>query len=227
MSNKKEKAIILLSGGMDSCTCIAQSKADGFDPFALHLNYGQKTEARELKSFKDICSHYEIGTEKQLIVDISHLKKIGGSSLVDESMKIKMDGELSGADEIPNSYVPFRNAHILSIAVSWAEVVGAKALYFGAVQEDSSGYPDCREEFIKAFENTANLGTGPNFSIKIKTPLLHLSKGQIVKQALNLKAPLHLSWSCYSNQDYPCLLCDSCLLRAKGFKEANTKDPLL
>lgn len=228
MSNKIiiKKAIILLSGGMDSTTCLSIAIKQGCLPYALHLNYGQHTEKRELKSYTDICDFYKIDAVRRLVVDISYLKKIGGSALIANRDKIKMDGVLSGADEIPATYVPFRNAHILSIAVSWAEVVGATSLFFGALEEDSSGYPDCRKEFIRAFETAANLGTKTETAISIETPLLHLTKAQIIQIALKNKTPLELTWSCYSREDIPCQLCDSCLLRARGFNTNRSPDPL-
>lgn len=223
---KNEKAIVLLSGGMDSATCLAMAIALGYRAHALHLNYGQRTQERELKSFNALCDHYALQKEQRLIIDISHLRTIGGSALTNVNMPLKADGELSPKDQIPLSYVPFRNAHILSVAVSWAEVTKASAIFFGAVEEDSSGYPDCREEFIRVFNQAANLGTKPETALEIITPLLHLNKGEIVKKALNLKTPLELTWSCYQSEEIPCDLCDSCLLRKRGFARAGVADPV-
>lgn len=222
-----KKAIILLSGGMDSTVCTAIAHHEGYILYALHLNYGQRTEKRELKSFHDVCNYYGIPTKNQLIIDISHLSKIGGSALTDTSINLKKDGTLTADDEIPKSYVPFRNANILSIAVSWAEIIEADALFIGTVQEDSSGYPDCRKEFIKAFETAANLGTKPETTIHIKTPIIDLSKKEIVERGTALKAPLELSWSCYDQEDAPCQQCESCLLRARGFAASGITDPIL
>ena len=216
------KAIILVSGGMDSCVTVASAKADGYDPSLLHLNYGQRTEKRELKAFHDIADHYMI--EERLVVDISHLSVIGGSCLTDKNLEIP-DANLDNLN-IPVSYVPFRNANILSVAVSWAEVLKVSAIYLGAVEEDSSGYPDCRRSFFDAFEKTINVGTKPETNIKIITPLIRLTKKEIVVYGKSIDAPLHLTWSCYKNDDIPCGRCDSCALRSRGFLQAGIKDPL-
>ena len=216
------KAIILVSGGMDSCVTVACAKADGYDPSLLHMNYGQRTEKRELKAFHDIANHYMI--EERLVVDISHLSAIGGSCLTDKNIGIP-DANLDNLN-IPVSYVPFRNANLLSVAVSWAEVLKISAIYLGAVEEDSSGYPDCRHSFFDAFEKTINVGTRPETNIKIITPLITLTKKEIVAQGKSVDAPLHLTWSCYKNEDIPCGKCDSCALRARGFLQAGIKDPL-
>ena len=232
------KAIVLLSGGMDSCVTTAHAISAGHDVHALHVNYGQRTQERELKAFHDICNHYAI--EHRLVVDISHLAAIGGSSLTDRQMQVPSAEQRTANSEqqaasseqrtastvIPNTYVPFRNANILAIATSWAEVVEANHLYIGAVEEDSSGYPDCRDVFFRAFEQVIRTGTKPGTDITIETPLIHLSKGQIVRSGLSLQAPLHLSWSCYSNEDLACGVCDSCTLRLKGFAEAGEEDPI-
>lgn len=218
------KAIVLLSGGMDSCVTTAHAIKDGHTVYALHVNYGQRTQARELKAFHDICDHYAI--EHRLVVDISHLAAIGGSSLTDRKMEVPSSEQRTANSTVPNTYVPFRNANILAIATSWAEVVEAKHLYIGAVEEDSSGYPDCRDVFFRAFEEVIRTGTKPDTAITIETPLIHLSKGQIVRSGIELQAPLHLSWSCYSNEDLACGVCDSCALRLKGFAEAGAEDPI-
>ena len=239
------KAIVLLSGGMDSCVTTAHAISAGHDVYALHVNYGQRTQERELKAYHDICDHYNI--QHRLVVDISHLAAIGGSSLTDRQMQVPSSEQRTANSEqqaasseqraasseqrtassaIPNTYVPFRNANILAIATSWAEVVEANHLYIGAVEEDSSGYPDCREIFFRAFEEVIRTGTKPGTNITIETPLIHLSKGQIVRSGIELQAPLHLSWSCYSNEDLACGVCDSCMLRLKGFAEAGVEDPV-
>jgi 7-cyano-7-deazaguanine synthase len=222
---------------MDSCVTTAHAIKDGHTVYALHVNYGQRTQDRELKAFHDICDHYAI--EHRLVVDISHLAAIGGSSLTDKTMQMRVvsseqrvasseqrvpSSEQQG--EIPNTYVPFRNANILAIATSWAEVVEANHLYIGAVEEDSSGYPDCRDVFFRAFEEVIRTGTKPGTNITIETPLIHLSKGQIVRSGIELQAPLHLSWSCYRNEDKACGTCDSCVLRLRGFHDASSQDPI-
>lgn len=215
------KAIVLVSGGMDSCVAAAIAARNGQSAF-LHVNYGQRTEARELKSFNDIADFY--GVKHRLSVDISHLRAIGGSALTDNRIEVPK-GDL-GKSEIPITYVPFRNAHLLAIAISWAEVLGAVEVYIGAVEEDGSGYPDCRREFFDAFEKAASLGTKPGSGISIITPLISMRKSDIVKKALELGAPLHLTWSCYRDEQEACGECDSCLLRLRGFAEAGVEDPI-
>ena len=216
------KAIILVSGGMDSCVTVTAAKADGYDLSFLHMNYGQRTEKRELKAFHDIADYYMIN--ERLVVDICHLSTIGGSCLTDKNIEIP-GANLDNSD-IPISYVPFRNANILSAAVSWAEVIKAIAIFVGAVEEDSSGYPDCRRSFFDAFEKVIDAGTKPETNIKIITPLITLTKKEIVEKGISLNAPLHLTWSCYKNEDIPCGECDSCALRSRGFLQAGFKDPL-
>jgi 7-cyano-7-deazaguanine synthase len=217
----KEKAVVLCSGGMDSCvvTAIALEK---YDVSLLHLNYRQRTEERELKSFHDIANHYNIS--QKLIIDTSFLAQIGGSSLTDQSIEVTKND--LDEEEIPSSYVPFRNANILSMAVSWAETIKANHLFIGAVEEDGSGYPDCRVSFFEAFETMVNLGTKPETKIKIETPLIRLSKKEIVEKGKRLNAPLHLTWSCYERSDQACGECDSCLLRLRGFEQAGLNDPI-
>ena len=216
-----EKAVILVSGGMDSLVTAAIA-AEKYEQAFLHLNYGQRTEKRELKAFNDIADHYNV-TER-LIVNIGYLAEIGGSSLTDKSMKVAQ-ADLN-SKEIPSSYVPFRNANILSIAVSWAEIIYAKKIFIGAVEEDSSGYPDCREVFYEAFNKVIDLGTKPTTEIKIETPIIHLKKHEIIKMGASMNAPFELSWSCYQNEDKACGECDSCALRLKGFQEAGLVDPI-
>ena len=218
-----KKAVVLVSGGMDSCVTTAIASKENERLAFLHVNYGQRTEARELQAFNDMKSFYNVSED--LIVDMKHLNKIGGSSLTDMSIPVS-DADLNN-DDIPTSYVPFRNANILSAAVSWAEVIDANSIYIGAVEEDSSGYPDCRRSFYDAFENTISEGTKPKTQIKIITPLITLSKKEIILQGIELNAPLNLSWSCYKNEDVPCGECDSCAIRARGFKNAGIIDPIL
>lgn len=216
-----DKAIILVSGGMDSLVTAALASEE-YQLAFLHLNYGQRTENRELKAFNDIADYYNIN--ERMIVNIDYLARIGGSSLTDKSI------EVSKADlkntKIPTSYVPFRNANILSIAVSWAEVIGAKKIFIGAVEEDSSGYPDCRKVFYDAFNKVIQLGTKPDTDIKIETPIIHMKKHDIIKSGALLNAPFKLSWSCYQSEDKACGECDSCALRLKGFQLAGLVDPI-
>ncbi len=215
-------AIVLVSGGMDSCVTAAIAADEGHDLAFLHVSYGQRTEGRERKAFNDIADHYKVGT--RLDVSIEHLAKIGGSSLTDERIKVA-EADLD-SKEIPTSYVPFRNANMLAIATSWAEVIGAAAIYIGAVAEDSSGYPDCRPEFYAAFQETINTGTKPGTHIEIRTPIIDLTKAEIVKKGVELNAPLHLTWSCYRSETLACGTCDSCALRLRGFKGARIEDPI-
>ncbi len=217
-----KSAIVLVSGGMDSCVTAAITKAENEEIAFLHISYGQLTEKRERKAFNDIADFYNI--EKRLDVSIEYLAKIGGSSLTDKSIKVS-DANLE-SKEIPTSYVPFRNANMLSIATSWAEVLRADSIYIGAVAEDSSGYPDCRPEFYAAFQKTIDTGTKPETAIKIKMPIIHLSKAEIVQKGLKLNAPIHLSWSCYRSEDFACGTCDSCALRLRGFARAGAVDPI-
>ena len=217
-------AVVLMSGGMDSCVTCAYALADGHDVAALHVNYGQRTQERELRAFTDVCNFYNIPDARRLVVDISHLAAIGGSSLTDTSIDVS-PADLTSAN-IPSSYVPFRNANILAIATSWAEVLGANALYIGAVEEDSSGYPDCRDVFFRAFEHVISTGTKPGTHISIVTPVIAMSKKNIVERGLAMNAPLHLTWSCYSASDVACGTCDSCALRLRGFEGAGLQDPI-
>lgn len=216
------KSLVLVSGGLDSAVTASIASLVSDELYFLHLNYGQRTEDKELKSFNSLRDFFKVSGN--LVTDISYLKDIGGSALTDSSIEVPMDEVQSG--KVPVTYVPFRNAHLLSIAISWAEVVGCSDIYIGAVEEDSSGYPDCRREFFDAYEAAANLGTKPETKINLLTPLIEMSKGEIVKKGIELKTPFNLTWSCYKNDDKACGHCDSCLLRLKGFKEAGTKDPI-
>ena len=225
---KKDLAVVLVSGGMDSCVTAAIANEKYRSAF-LHVNYGQRTEARELLAFNEIADFYK--AEKRLTVSLEHLKVIGGSSLTDESVPIPcVDTARSAVQNlkstIPSTYVPFRNAHLLSIATSWAEVIGARNIFIGAVEEDSSGYPDCRETFYQAFNKVIELGTKPETRVEIITPLIHMKKSEIVKKGMELGAPFHITWSCYQNSEKACGRCESCGLRLKGFREAGIKDPI-
>jgi 7-cyano-7-deazaguanine synthase len=226
-----ELAIVLVSGGMDSCVTAAIAN-EQYTLALLHVNYGQRTEARELRAFNAIADFYRV--EKRLSVSLEHLKAIGGSALTDMNIPVP---EVSPAvcvprpssltpSQVPSTYVPFRNAHLLAISTSWAEVTGATKIFIGAVEEDSSGYPDCREVFYQAFNRVIETGTKPETRIEIVTPLIHLKKSAIVKRGAELKAPLHLTWSCYQNSEKACGRCESCVLRLKGFREAGVKDPI-
>lgn len=213
--------VVLVSGGMDSCVTAAIA-ALNFEPAFLHLNYGQRTEKRELQAFNDIADHFNVS--RRLVVDVRHFAHIGGSSLTDPDIPVAT-ADLENKS-IPTSYVPFRNANILSIAASWAEVIGARRIFIGAVEEDSSGYPDCREEFFVTFEKLIAIGTRPGTDIRIETPLIHLAKSEIIKKGMQLGAPLALTWSCYRDEVQACGVCDSCALRLRGFRQAGLEDPI-
>jgi 7-cyano-7-deazaguanine synthase len=215
-------AVVLVSGGMDSCVTAALAAEDHDELAFLHVNYGQRTETRERKAFNDIADFY--GVRKRLDISIDHLAKIGGSSLTDASMEVT-EANLD-SKEIPTSYVPFRNANMLAIATSWAEIIGASAIYIGAVAEDSSGYPDCRPEFYQAFQSVIDTGTRPETWVEVVTPIIAMTKAEIVKQGIELNAPLNLTWSCYRNEDLACGTCDSCALRLRGFAQAGVRDPI-
>lgn len=216
-----KKAVVLASGGMDSCVTAAIA-AQTYDLAMLHVQYGQKTAVRELQAFHAVADHF--GVTQRLVTNLNHLSQIGGSSLTDDRMAVTA-ADLD-AEGIPSSYVPFRNAHLLSIATSWAEVIGAERIFLGAVEEDSSGYPDCRAAFIEAFNRVIEQGTKPETFIRIETPLIAMSKQEIVTRGLALKAPLQHSWSCYQSIDKACGVCDSCGLRLRGFARAGHRDPI-
>lgn len=215
------KAIVLLSGGMDSCVCATIAARD-CEATALHISYGQRTEARERESFARICDR--LGIRERLTVRNDALKLIGGSALTDETINVPESQEI-GRD-IPVTYVPFRNAHFLSAAVSWAEVLDASKIYIGAVEQDSSGYPDCRPAYYQAFNRVIEAGTKAG-GIEIVTPLIAMRKAEIIRLGLELNAPFDLTWSCYSREDRACGVCDSCVLRLRAFHEAGAVDPLL
>ena len=215
-------AVCLVSGGMDSCVTAAIANEENEELAFLHVLYGQRTEARERKSFGDLADHFK--ANKRLVASIEYLKEIGGSSLTDRQISVA-EADLA-AKEIPTSYVPFRNSHLLAIATSWSEVLGANRIYIGAVAEDSSGYPDCRPEFYAAFQKAIDIGTKPDTNIEIVTPVIHLRKSEIIKRGLELHAPLELTWSCYQSEDFACGVCDSCVLRLRAFAEAGVADPI-
>jgi 7-cyano-7-deazaguanine synthase len=212
-----------MSGGMDSLVCAGLAVEKKHHLSFLHMNYGQKTSARERKSFDDIADFYHIKTADRKIIDMTFLSQIGGSSLTDNSISVKTyQGD---SNVIPDSYVPFRNSIILSLAVSWAEVVGATKLYIGANHEDSPGYPDCRPSYYEAFNKVIKEGTKAS-NIEIMTPVISMKKRDIVLKGQELKVPFALSWSCYKSSDKACGQCDSCALRLRGFKEAGINDPI-
>lgn len=213
--------MVLISGGMDSCLTAALALVD-HDLAFLHVDYGQRTERRERRAFEEIADHYHV--RERLIIDARYFSQIGGSSLTDKRIDVSPADLNSRA--IPTSYVPFRNAGMLAAAVSWAEVIGASKIFIGAVEEDSSGYPDCRGEFFHRFNEMIDVGTRPETTIRVITPLLRMSKSEIVTQAVRLGAPLHLTWSCYRDEETACGTCDSCALRLRGFDRAGYEDPL-
>lgn len=220
---KKELAIVLLSGGMDSCVATAIAARD-YNLALLHVNYRQRTQQRELQAFNDIADFYQVPSTSRLVVDIDHLYRIGGSSLTDTSIEVP-EADIGQAG-VPSSYVPFRNANMLCMAVSWAEVIGATQIFIGAVEEDSSGYPDCRQVFYDAFNRLVEVGTKPETQIEVVTPLIKMHKHEIVTRGIELGAPLHLSWSCYKAEEKACGRCDSCALRLNGFRQAGHTDPI-
>jgi 7-cyano-7-deazaguanine synthase len=213
---------------MDSCVTLAMARErHGAENMAvLHASYGQRTEARERKAFDDIANFYRI--RERLVVQLDHFRAIGGSALTDRNIAVPEDesGVPAPHGNIPVTYVPFRNAHFLSVAVSWAEAMGAQAVYIGAVAEDSSGYPDCRPEYYRAFQEVVRVGTRPETNIEIVTPVIALKKSEIIRRGVDLGAPLHLTWSCYQSEDAACGACDSCLLRLRAFAEASVPDPI-
>ncbi len=220
---KKKKAIVLVSGGMDSLICAAEAVKENDEVAFVHLNYGQKTSGKERECFEKIADFYHIPASYRKVIDMTFLKQIGGSSLTDDEITVKKyEGD---SDKIPDSYVPFRNSIILSLAVSWAEVFGAEKLYIGANYEDSPGYPDCRPAYYEAFNNLIKEGTKAA-DISILTPVLRMRKKDIVLKGQELGVPFQFSWSCYASSDKACGECDSCALRLRGFKEANLKDPI-
>jgi 7-cyano-7-deazaguanine synthase len=215
-------AVCLVSGGMDSCVTAALARAENDELAFLHVSYGQRTEARERQAFEALADHY--GVTKRFVASIEYLTRIGGSSLTDANIPVA-EANLAMRD-IPTSYVPFRNAHLLAIATSWAEVIGAGRIYIGAVAEDSSGYPDCRPEFYGAFQYAVDVGTRPETVVEIRTPVINMRKAEIIRRGLELGAPLALTWSCYQATERACGRCDSCGLRLRAFAVAGVADPI-
>jgi 7-cyano-7-deazaguanine synthase len=220
-ATERPLAVVLASGGMDSCVTTAIANID-YRLAMLHVGYGQRTEARELRAFNAVADFYEV--EHRLVCRLDHLKQIGGSSLTDT--KIAVETANLERSDIPSSYVPFRNAHFISIAVSWGEVLGANKIFVGAVAEDSSGYPDCRPEYYAAFNRVIVAGTKPETHLEIVTPIINMRKSEIIRRGRELGAPFELTWSCYQGQEAACGVCDSCALRLRAFEEAGLEDPL-
>jgi 7-cyano-7-deazaguanine synthase len=220
IQSRKSRVIVLLSGGMDSAVCAALATRD-YDAAGLHISYGQRTEERERDSFEHICDR--LGIDERMIIRNEAFRLIGGSALTDRNIPVP-ESHAIGRD-IPVTYVPFRNAHFLSVAVSWAEVLGASKIYIGAVEQDSSGYPDCRPAYYEAFNEVIRAGTKES-GIEVVTPLIAMRKSEIVRLGLELGAPFDLTWSCYSREDRACGICDSCVLRLRAFHEAGAVDPL-
>jgi 7-cyano-7-deazaguanine synthase len=219
------KAVVLLSGGMDSCVTTAMAH-QSHNLAVLHASYGQRTERRERQAFDEIADFYSV--RERLVVRLDHFKQIGGSALTDARIAVPEGpaGLPARGNEIPPTYVPFRNAHFLAVAVSWAEVIGASTIYIGAVAEDSSGYPDCRPEYYRVFQQLVREGTRPETRIEIVTPVIGMRKREIIQRGLNLGAPLERTWSCYQFEDEACGSCDSCRLRLSAFAEAGVTDPI-
>jgi len=224
MAAETRKAVVLLSGGMDSCVTAAIANRS-HQLALLHASYGQRTEARERRAFEEIADFY--GVRDRLMIRLDSFVQIGGSALTDRKIAVpeSVDSAVH-ATEIPITYVPFRNAHFLSAAVSWAEVIGANAVFVGAVAEDSSGYPDCRPEYYRAFADLVRQGTKPETHIEIQTPVIAMRKSEIIRRGVELSAPLNLTWSCYQFEDEACGTCDSCRLRLRAFAEVGLSDPI-
>ena len=219
----RPRAVLCLSGGMDSCVCAALAARD-YDVFAVHFSYGQRTEARELRSAQEVARL--VGVKELLHLKIDLFRRIGGSALTDAAIAVPVAGdEAAIGNEVPVTYVPFRNAHFLSAAVSWAEVLGAETVFIGAVEQDSSGYPDCRPAYYEAFNQLIKMGTKDG-KIQIVTPLIEMRKSEIVRLGVELGAPFHVSWSCYSGETKACGVCESCVLRLRAFREAGAVDPI-
>jgi 7-cyano-7-deazaguanine synthase len=222
--SSRPRAVICLSGGMDSCVCTALAARD-YDVYAVHFSYGQRTEARELRSAQEIARL--VGVRELLHLKIDLFRRIGGSALTDHAIAVPeaSPNESEIGSEIPVTYVPFRNAHFLSAAVSWAEVLGAKTVFIGAVEQDTSGYPDCRPAYYDAFNQLIKMGTKDG-EIRVETPLIAMRKSEIVRLGVELGAPFHVSWSCYSGETEACGVCESCVLRLRAFREAGAVDPI-
>ncbi|OQY40448.1 MAG: 7-cyano-7-deazaguanine synthase QueC [Spirochaetaceae bacterium 4572_7] len=216
-----KKALCVMSGGMDSTLSAYMMKNDGYEIIAVHFNYDQRTQTKELECFNSICN--DLNVKEKYILDLDFFKQLGASALTDKSIDVPIGGVEKG---VPITYVPFRNGIFLSMAAAIAEKEGAEVISIGVVEEDSSGYPDCRESYIRSMQDSINLGTKDETNIEIKMPLVHLQKSQIVQESLKLDVPLHLTWSCYKNEDRACGVCDSCRLRLNGFSLAGEKDPI-
>ncbi len=216
-----KKALCVMSGGMDSTLSAYMMKNSGYEIVAVHFNYDQRTQTKELECFNNICN--DLNVKEKYVLDLDFFKQLGASALTDISIDVPIGGVEEG---VPVTYVPFRNGIFLSMAAAIAEKEGAEVISIGVVEEDSSGYPDCRESYIKSMQESINLGTKDETNIEIKMPLVHLQKSQIVQESLKLNVPLHLTWSCYKNEDKACGVCDSCRLRLNGFSIAGEKDPI-
>lgn len=217
-----KRAICIISGGMDSALSAAIAKDAGYEIIAVHYNYGQRTQEKELSCFRKLTA--DLGTVENYEIDLDFFAQIGASALTDKSIEVPTGGIEEG---VPATYVPFRNGIFLSIAAALGEKHQAEALYIGVVEEDSSGYPDCRESYIQAMEKAIDLGTRDETKLEIKMPLVALKKSQIVQKSLELSVPLEHTWSCYQSEDEACGICDSCRLRLRGFEQAGVKDPIL
>lgn len=223
-ASSRPLAVVMLSGGMDSLTAAGVALREGYDLALIHFNYGQRTEVAELRAFKRIAEFFDTPPERQLVVHTNFFTQIGGSALTQSSLPVPKADLQSSA--IPVTYVPFRNAVLLSMAVGWAETLEARAVYYGAVSADSSGYPDCRPSFVEAFNRVVSEGTRPGSAIQIKAPLVNMTKPEIVELANYIGLPLEHTWSCYSRNDVACGTCDSCALRLRGFEQAGIPDPV-
>ncbi|BCX79077.1 7-cyano-7-deazaguanine synthase QueC [Campylobacter sp. 19-13652] len=217
----KKRAVCVLSGGMDSTLCATLALKEGYEIIALHFDYSQRTQNRERQAFNDVCD--ALGISERVVLDVSFIATIGGSALTDSAIDVPKDGL---GEAVPITYVPYRNGIFLSIAAALAEKSCASAIFLGAVEEDSSGYPDCRVEFIKAAQNAINSGIATDIKIEIKTPIIGLSKAEIVAKSIEVGSPVHLSWSCYDSEDEACGECDSCRLRLRGFELAKEVDKI-
>ena len=235
---ERPRAVVLVSGGMDSATAVAEAIDRGYDPLFLHTSYGQRTEHREAECARLLAEHFD--ASDVLHVETDHLARIGASSLTDEAMAVgdaemRSDGEegerdrgdaSDDAEEIPNTYVPFRNANLLSMAVSYAEAQDAEAVFVGAHSEDYAGYPDCRPEFFEAFERVVETGTRPETSVAVEAPFVERSKIDIVERGTELDVPFEHTWSCYRHERPACGTCDACAYRLQAFQRAGLRDPI-
>jgi len=221
MNIKTKKALCVMSGGMDSTLSAYMMKNEDYEIIAVHFNYDQRTEAKELECFHNICD--ALSVKEKYVLNLDFFKQLGASALTDKNIDVPIGGVEIG---VPVTYVPFRNGIFLSMTAAIAEKEGAEVISIGVVEEDSSGYPDCRESYIKSMQESINLGTKEDTNIEIKMPLVHLQKSQIVQESLVLNVPLELTWSCYKNETKACGVCDSCRLRLAGFTKAGVKDPI-